>query len=170
MSQHAVDFGLLILRVVVGLTVAAHGYNKFFGGGRIAGTAGWFDSIGMRPGRMHAVLAATTEFAAGILFAFGLLTSFAGAAFVSLMFVAAYTVHRSFFVTNNGWEYNLVLATVGISVATIGPGRWSFDSLIEIDTWFDGWWGLGISLLGGLAAAAVLLGTFFRPTVDATAE
>lgn len=165
MSQHYLDLGLLILRVVVGLTIAAHGYNKFFGGGRIPGTAGWFDGIGMRPGRMHAVLAASTELGAGILFAAGALTSLASMAFVALMFVAAYTVHKSFFVTKNGWEYNLVLATVGVSVATIGPGRWSVDHLIGIDTWFDGAWGLAISVVGGLVAATLLLAVFFRPPV-----
>ena len=48
--------GLLLLRVVLGLTVAAHGYNKFFGGGKLAGTARWFDSMGMRPnGTIHAL-------------------------------------------------------------------------------------------------------------------
>jgi len=54
------DVGLLILRLVLGLTLAAHGYNKFFGGGRIPGTARWFESIGMKPGKFHATVAATT--------------------------------------------------------------------------------------------------------------
>ena len=77
----AVDFGLLLLRVVLGLTMAAHGYNKFFGGGRINGTAGWFDSIGMKPGMFHARVAATTEMAAGIGLAVGLLTPVPAAGF-----------------------------------------------------------------------------------------
>ena len=50
----AADIGLLILRVVLGLTMAAHGYNKFFGKGGLKGTAGWFDSMGMKPGMFHA--------------------------------------------------------------------------------------------------------------------
>ena len=87
----AFSVGLLILRVVLGLTMAAHGYNKFFGSGGIAGTAGWFDSIGMRPGALHARLAATTEIAAGLLLAVGLFTPLAAAAFVALMLVAAWT-------------------------------------------------------------------------------
>ena len=45
------NLALLIIRVALGLTMAAHGYNKFFKGGKIAGTAAWFDSMGMRPGR-----------------------------------------------------------------------------------------------------------------------
>ena len=62
----AYDVGLLILRLVLGLTLAAHGYNKFFGGGRIPGTARWFESIGMKYGTFQAVVAATTEIAAGL--------------------------------------------------------------------------------------------------------
>lgn len=46
----AYDVGVLILSVVLGLTMAAHGYNKCVGGGRLPGTAGWFESIGMKPG------------------------------------------------------------------------------------------------------------------------
>ena len=85
----ASDVGLLILRVVLGLTMAAHGYNKFFGGGRIPETAGWFESIGMKPGLFHARVAATTEMAAGLGLAVGLLTPIPAAGFVSLMLVAA---------------------------------------------------------------------------------
>ena len=75
MTDHtAIDSGLLILRVVLGLTMAAHGYNKFFGKGGLAGTAGWFDSMGMKPGMFHARIAATTEMSAGLGLAAGLLT------------------------------------------------------------------------------------------------
>ena len=69
----AANLALLILRVVVGLTLAAHGWNKFTGGGKIPGTGRWFDSIGMRPGRLNAYLAASTEMGAGVLLALGLL-------------------------------------------------------------------------------------------------
>ena len=74
-SYDAMSVGLLILRVITGLTVAAHGWNKFFGGGKIPGTARWFTSMGMRPnGTIHAVMAATTELGGGVLFALGLFT------------------------------------------------------------------------------------------------
>ena len=90
----AYDVGLLILRLVLGLTLAAHGMNKFFGGGRIPGTARWFESIGMKPGKFHAAVAASTETTAGLGLAAGLLTPIPAAGFVSLMLVAAWTVHR----------------------------------------------------------------------------
>ena len=167
----AYDVGLLVLRVVFGLTLAAHGYNKFFGGGRIPGTAAWFDSIGMRPGVLHARLAAGAELAAGIGLALGMLTSLCAAAFVALMIVAGWTVHRDrgFFIVGDGWEYNLVLAAGAAGVATLGPGRISVDHLLFGNGFLDGWAGLGISIAGGVIGAVVQLGVFYRPSVRAAA-
>jgi putative oxidoreductase len=164
------DVGLLILRLVLGLTLAAHGLNKFFGGGRIAGTAGWFESIGMKPGKFHATLAATTETAAGLGLAAGLLTPIPAAGFVSLMIVAAWTVHRAngFFIVKEGWEYNLVLALSAVVVATLGAGKLSLDHLIFGKNWFDGWHGLAISLGLGLAGAVGQLLIFYRPPAKQT--
>ncbi|ATA27949.1 hypothetical protein MLM_1198 [Mycobacterium lepraemurium] len=159
------DVGLLILRLVLGVTLTAHGYNKFFGGGRIPGTARWFESIGMKPGKFHATVAATTEMAAGLGLAAGLLTPIPAAGFVSLMLVAAWTVHRpnGFFIVKEGWEYNLVLAASAVVVATLGAGRLSLDWLVFGKNWMDGWNGLLISLLLGLAGAIGQLVIFYRP-------
>jgi putative oxidoreductase len=159
------DVGLLVLRLVLGVTLAAHGYNKFFGGGRIPGTARWFESIGMKPGKFHATVAATTEMAAGLGLAAGLLTPIPAAGFVSLMLVAAWTVHRhnGFFIVKEGWEYNLVLAVSAIAVATVGPGRLSLDWLIFGHNWLDGWTGLALSAGLGLAGAIGQLLIFYRP-------
>ena len=159
----AVDGGLLLVRVMVGCTFAAHGFNKFYGGGRIPGTARWFDSIGMRPGRRHAIAAAGTEVGAGLLLAFGLLTPFAAAAMVAVMLVAAWTVHRSagFFSAGGGWEYNAVLAVVAISVAITGPGRASLDHAAGIEV--AGIAGAAIAVILGLASGAGQLMLFFRP-------
>ncbi len=161
------DVALLILRLVLGLTLAAHGFNKFFGGGRIPGTARWFESIGMKPGKFHATVAATTEMAAGLGLAAGLLTPIPAAGFVSLMLVAAWTVHRAngFFIVKEGWEYNLVLAVSAVAVATLGPGRISLDWLIFGHNWCDGWAGLAISAGLGLAGAIGQLLIFYRPQV-----
>lgn len=159
------DVGLLILRLVLGVTLAAHGYNKFFGGGRIPGTARWFESIGMKPGKFHATVAATTEMAAGLGLAVGLLTPIPAAGFVSLMLVAAWTVHRAngFFIVKEGWEYNLVLAVSAIVVATLGAGKYSLDYLVFGMNWMDGWHGLLISAVLGLAGAIGQLVIFYRP-------
>jgi len=156
--------GLLLIRVVIGLTLAAHGYNKFFGGGRIPGTARWFDSMGMKPnGRVHAILAASTELGSGLLFAAGLLTPLAAAGFVGLMVVAAYTVHRAngFFIVKSGWEYNLVLAAVPVGVAVTGPGRYSLDHTLGLT--FDPWAAFGLSAVVGVVAGSALLAACYRP-------
>ena len=99
------NLAMLILRVGVGLTFAAHGYGKIFKGGRIPGTAGWFDSMGMKPGKLHAWAAALTEIGAGLLLALGLFTSVAAAGMVGVMVVAAWTVHRhnGFMIIQEGW-------------------------------------------------------------------
>ncbi|OMC47105.1 DoxX family protein [Mycobacterium sp. IS-1264] len=159
------DVGLLILRLVLGLTLAAHGFNKFFGGGRIPGTARWFESIGMKPGKFHATVAATTEVSAGLGLAAGLLTPIPAAGFVSLMLVAAWTVHRpnGFFIVKEGWEYNLVLAVSAVVVATLGAGRLSLDWLIFGKNWLDGWQGLVLSVALGLGGAIGQLLIFYRP-------
>lgn len=164
-DSDAFNLGTLILRVAVGLTLAAHGYAKIFRGGKIKGTARWFNSIGMRPGRFHAVLAASTEVGAGLLFALGLLTPLAALAFVALMVVAGWTVHRAngFFIVAEGWEYNFVLAIIAVGVATTGPGEYSLDYQLELIENFDGATGLLISAVGGIAAAIAQLTIFYRP-------
>jgi len=159
----AYDVGMLMLRLVLGLTMAAHGYNKFFGPGGIAGTAGWFDSIGMRPGAFHARVAASTEVAAGLGLAFGLLTPV-----VALMLVAAWTVHRrnGFFIVKDGWEYNLVLAAAAVAVA-VAPGRLSLDHVLfggtRLAPLLHGWPGLLIALGLGLTGGIGQLLLFYRP-------
>src|ERR687887_982090 len=107
------DLALLVLRLVVGLTFAAHGAQKLFGafgGHGIDGTAGFFEAIGLRPGRLHAWAAGSAEFFGGLLIALGLVTPFAAAALIAVMTAAIFSVHlrNGFFSTNNGYEYNLV--------------------------------------------------------------
>lgn len=159
------DVAVLMLRVVLGLTMAAHGLNKFFGGGRIPGTARWFESIGMKPGKFHATVAACTETAAGLGLAAGLLTPIPAAGFVALMVTAAWTVHRhnGFFIVKEGWEYNLILAVSAVVIATLGAGRFSLDQVIFGHNWLDGCNGLLLSLGLGLAGAIGQLLIFYRP-------
>ena len=166
---------LLILRLVAGLTLAYHGYDKFFGSTGISGYAPWFESIGLKPGGFHARVCALTELSAGLGLAAGLLTPIPAAGFVAVMATAVWTVHRpnGFMVFNNGWEYNLVLATAAVAVATFGPGRYSLDQVIfGCCGWQTGWCGLAIALGLGLAGAVGLLLIFYRKPpakVDETA-
>jgi len=166
---NAYDFAIFLLRVVLGLTMAAHGYNKFFGKGGLAGTAGWFDSIGMKPGMFHARVAATTELSAGLGLALGLLTPIPAAGFVALMFTAAWTVHRKngFFIVKEGWEYNLILAVAAVAIAGTGAGKLSLDYALfgasPVYQYLHGWCGLLIAVVLGLAGAIGQLVIFFRP-------
>jgi putative oxidoreductase len=168
----SIDVGLLLLRVVAGLTLAAHGYQKFFSGGRIAGTARWFDSMGMRPGKVHALAAATTEVGSGLLLALGLFTPLAGAAFVALMLVAAYTVHRpnGFFSVRSGWEYNLILALIGGTLGFTGAGRYSLDHVLGLDGLLPDLAGGLIAIVGGVLAGIGQLVIFYRPPAPQAAD
>lgn len=161
---------MLLLRVGFGLTMAFHGYAKVFRGGKLEGTAAWFDSIGMKPGMLNARLAAGTEILAGLGLAVGLLTTFSCMGFVALMAVAAHVAHRGngFLITAGGWEYNFVLGVAAAGIAMLGPGEWSIDHLIGIDTDLDGWLGLVLAAGGGIAAAAAQLAVFYRPPAAAT--
>jgi putative oxidoreductase len=165
LTQNTFDLALFVLRLVAGLGLAFHGYAKFFRGGKIPGTAGWFESIGMKPGKINALAAASTELGAGLLFAAGFFTPFAGAAFVSLMCVAFWTVHKGngFLITKEGWEYNLMFATIGVVVSILGPGEWSIDHAFKLDNHLAGGVGLLISLLLGVGAAASMLAVVYRP-------
>jgi putative oxidoreductase len=160
------NLALLILRVVVGLTLAAHGWNKFTGGGKIPGTGRWFDSIGMRPGRLNAYLAASTELGAGLLLAVGLLHSLAAAGVIGVMTVAGWTSHRSngFFIIKEGWEYVFVLAAMSLVTAILGPGSWSVDDALGIADDLDGMTGLWIALLVGVGGGVAQMLIFYRPS------
>src|SRR5262249_26375494 len=127
-AEAPMNVGLLLIRLVVGLTLSAHGAQKlfgWFGGGGIAATGAFFESkLGFRPGKVHAFLAGSTEVTSGILLALGLVTPLAAAGFIAVMLVAVMTVHihNGFFITEVGFEYNLVLAGTALGVAFIGPG------------------------------------------------
>ncbi len=157
------DVALLVVRVAFGLGLAAHGYNKVFRGGRLPGTAQWFDSIGMKWPALQARLAAGTEIGTGLLFAAGLLTPLAAAGMIGLMTVAFWAVHRNngFMITNHGWEYVAAIAVVAWAVGTIGPGRFSLDHAFDIE--WTGWTGALIAGLLGVGSGAALLATCYRP-------
>ncbi|HEY3723693.1 MAG TPA: DoxX family protein [Acidimicrobiia bacterium] len=165
MTNDGVNAGLLILRVMVGIVMIAHGYNHIFRGGRIKGTAGWFESLGMKPGVLHAWLASLTELGAGLLLIAGLLTPLAAAGVVGVMLVALITNHlkNGFFIfrPGEGYEYVLTLCMVGLAIGAIGAGEWSVDNAIDLG-WI-GWTGLLVAAIAGGGGAAVLLALFWRP-------
>ncbi len=153
---------LLVFRVLVGVIFAAHGWSKRSGG--IDGTAGWFDSMGMKPGRFHAHMASLTEIAAGLALALGLFTPLAAAAAVGVMVVAGYTVHRhAFFIVKNGWEYTFIVGLMVVLIAGLGPGEWSLDEAFGLTDDLNGWVGLAIAVGLGVAGGVGQLAAFYRP-------
>jgi putative oxidoreductase len=162
-----INVGLLILRVAVGATMIAHGVNHVWRGGKIAGTGRWFESLGMKPGVLHAWLASGTELVAGGMLVVGLLTPFAAGACAGVMLVALVVNHRKngFFIfrPGEGYEYVMNLAVACFAIACLGAGEWSLDE--AFDTHFEGWWGLGTALVVGVGGTAALLVTFWRPPV-----
>lgn len=166
------NIGLLLLRVAVGLVVIAHGYNHIFGGGKIKGTAGWFESLGLKPGILHAWLASLTELGAGVLLVLGFLTPLGAAGVVGVMVVAWITNHakNGFFIfrPGEGWEYVGVLTVCGLALGATGPGEWSIDKVAKIH--LAGYKGLAIAAVLGIGGALALLAVFWRPARPAAGD
>lgn len=166
----SINLALLVFRVAVGAVMLAHGLNHIYGGGKIAGTARWFEGLGMRPGIVHAWLASLTEVAGGIALILGLLTPLGGAAVIGVMVVAWITNHRGngFFIfrPGEGWEYVMTLTFCGLALAVLGPGEWSLDEAIGWRDDLIGTTGLLIAVLAGGGGAGLLLATAWRPKAE----
>jgi len=155
------NLGLLVLRLVVGLLLAGHGAQKLFGlfGGQgLRGTAGFFEQIGLKPGHVHATSAGLLEFGGGLLLALGLLTPFASTALIAVMTAAVITVHapKGLWVTDGGYEYNLLIAATAFALAATGAGGWSLDHALSLNT-HGVLWGIGALVAGLLGGAGAVL-------------
>ncbi|CAM3491705.1 oxidoreductase [Psychrobacter glaciei] len=126
----------LILRVPIGLILAAHGAQKlfgWFGGNGLAGTAQWLSSMGMEPGLLMAILAGGAEFFGGLALVLGLLTRPAALVAAFTMLVAIFSVHISngLFAADGGYEYALVLMVALLALAVQGGGSLSMDKALS---------------------------------------
>jgi putative oxidoreductase len=161
----SVAFALLILRCGVGAVMLAHGIRHIFGGGKIAGTGRWFESLGMKPGIVHAWVASLTEVGAGVSLVLGFLTPLGAAGVIGTMLVALVTNHfrNGFFIFNKGegYEYVMTLVLAGVALSGLGGGKWSVDHAIDL-----GWThktGLEIGGIGVVGALALLAVFWRRP-------
>jgi putative oxidoreductase len=151
--------GLLILRAIVGMVLFCHGAQKLFGwfgghGPRFTGA--FFELLGYRPGLPFAVIAGLSEAGGGVMLAVGFLTPLACAAVIGVMLNAASSLSgRGPWVINGGWEYTVVLATVGASISLTGPGDGSIDHALGLDG--STAWGIAGVALGVAAALSTLL-------------
>lgn len=153
------DIGLFVLHAVVGLLFVGHGAQKLFGlfgGHGLSGTAGFMESLGLRPGRLHALLGGGAELVGGALLALGLLVPLAAALLIATMITASLTAHRGngLWVTNNGTELPIVYATVAFALAAVGAGDLSLDAALDLDLAGTDWalGALATGLLGSLGA------------------
>jgi len=128
-------YGLTVLRVFVGIIFAAHGSQKlfgWFGGGGLAGTAQWMESIGLAPGTLMALLSGGTEFFGGLALIIGLLARPAalGLSFTLLVAFFSVHIHNGLFMANNGYEFALALLGGTLAVLLEGAGKLSADRAI----------------------------------------
>ena len=128
-------YGLTVLRVFVGIIFAAHGSQKlfgWFGGGGLAGTAQWMESIGLAPGTLLALLSGGPEFFGGLALIIGLLARPAalGLSFTLLVAIFSVHIHNGLFMANNGYEFALALLGGTLAVLLEGAGKLSADRAI----------------------------------------
>jgi Predicted membrane protein len=162
-DTQTLSIGLLLVRVVIGLLMAGHGAQKlfgWFGGYGLSGTGQFFDQIGFRPGPAFAAAASISEIASGLLVAFGFLGPIGPALMVSVMIVAAITVHweHGLFAMNNGIEMPLLYGAAAFGLALTGFGQYSLDAQLGIaGRWSaEGTWiVLALGIVGGFANLAL---------------
>ncbi len=165
--------GLLPARLIVGLMMVGHSGQKLFGwlgGYGLAGAAGFFEQLGFRPGRLFVVTASLAEMLSGILIALGLLGPVGPALLLSVMIVAAVSVHwkNGLFAATNGIEVPLLYATAAVALGFIGYGPFSLDAVLGIDhAWTPAL--KAIVLAAGAVGGVLHLLTRRSATVAATA-
>lgn len=148
-----------LLRITLGGLFIGHGTQKlkgWFGGHGLDATASAFEQLGMRPGRRNAIAAGVSEAGGGAAIALGLATPFAAAALIGTMLTAIRRVHlkNGPWVTNGGYEYNLILILAAALIAELGPGPISLDRLLGTERSGPAW-GLAALAMGGAGAVAV---------------
>lgn len=158
-----IGVGLLLARVIIGLLMAAHGAQKllgWFGGYGLNATGQFMVQLGFQQGRAFAAAASVAEIASGLLIALGFLGPIGPAVMISVMIVAAVTVHwgHGLFATNNGIELPLLYGAAALGLAVTGYGAYSLDSLFG----FAGQWPTGVTwlvvaagIVGGIAYLAL---------------
>jgi putative oxidoreductase len=153
------DIGRLLLRGVVGPLFVGHGTQKlfgWFGGHGIEGTGGFFENLGLRPGKRHATAAGWAEAGGGALLTLGAFTPLASLLISSIMVTAIRKVHapKGPWVTEGGYEYNLALIAAMAAITETGPGSPSVDAKL-----LPGLKGKGLALatLGAAVAGSYLV-------------
>jgi putative oxidoreductase len=161
------DLALLVLRLAVGVVIMGHGLMKlgWVGkGGSVSGTAGWFSSMGLRPGTFWAWIVVLAEAGGGLLTALGLGGPIGPGAVAADLVVVTIVAHlpKGFWAHEGGWEFPVPVAAGAFAVALIGNGRWSLDGALGL-TYSDqltyGW----LALMAAGAVLALIARALFAP-------
>jgi putative oxidoreductase len=161
------NVGRLLLRGVVGPLFVGHGTQKlfgWFGGHGPDATAGFFEKLGLRPGKRHATAAGWSEAAGGALLTLGAFTPVAQAMITGTMVTAIRKVHapNGPWVTANGYEYNLTLIALAAALTETGPGRPSVDSALFGDRFSGKGWAFA-ALAAGVAGSYLVTEKLVEP-------
>jgi putative oxidoreductase len=169
-----VDIGILLVRVLFGVAIAAHGSQKlfgWFGGYGLKGTGGFLETLGFRPGMMFAAMTGLSEFVGGLLLTVGLLTPLGAATVLGAMIVAMVSVHleNGFFAASNGIEMPFLYAAANLGLVFTGAGAYSLDNVLDV-TFFSAPYIIGALLVLTIVSTGVILGlrTHDQPQTAAT--
>jgi len=167
LGSKALNFAVALSRVWIGIMILAHGWRHVKAIRSGPGMANWFESLGLKPGPMHAWAVTLTEVGIPFLLFAGFLTPLAYGGVCALMVVALMTNHRQngFFLTSakEGYEYVATVAVVCITLGTVGPGKWSLDHAFDLAFPFEPKKALAITAGIGILGAALFLAAFWRP-------
>ncbi len=164
----------LLLRITVGGFFVGHGTQKlfgWFGGNGLDATAQSFEALGLRPGRPNAIAAGAAEAGGGALLAVGLATPLAASVLTSTMLTAIRTVHgkNGPWLTNGGYEYNVVLIAAALTLVEVGPGSLSLDGALGRER-SGSRWALGALATGVLGAVGAQLAASSQPVPPSSSE
>jgi putative oxidoreductase len=163
----SINFALLLARVWIAIMFFAHGWRHVKALRSGPGMANWFESLGLKPGPLHAQLVTITEVTVPFALALGFLTPVMYGAVAAVVLVAFMTNHlkNGFFLSSakEGYEYVVTVAVVSIALGTLGPGQWSLDDAFDFSFPFDPGKALLITAAVGIGGAALFLAAFWRP-------
>jgi putative oxidoreductase len=172
-QQDYIDGALLLARLWMGGVIFAHGWRHLKSVRSGPGMANWFESLGLKPGKLHAWNVTLTELAVGPALVLGLLTPAAYGGVAAIVLVALITNHRgNGFWSNNpgeGWEYTGTLAALSLALATLGPGSWSLDDALELVFPFDPEKAAIAAVVIGIGGTIAFLAAFWRPPKNKSA-
>jgi putative oxidoreductase len=158
---------LLVARVWVAIVMFAHGWRHVKALRAGPGMANWFESLGLRPGAVHAQMVTLTELVIPVGLVAGLLTPAAYGGTAAVMFVALMTNHlrNGFFLSSarEGYEYVATVGVLSIVLGALGPGRWSLDRALDLGFPFDPKQALAVAAGLGIVGTALFLAAFWRP-------